>query len=154
MKISFLAVVLLLYHFCFDFYFWHTDYVNFDFNWCSVFIESYTWKRFESSKSLLVRFAPRGKNIPTLHQNFWFPPTSYCHLENPVYREKIEICIWFLYWCKTRKHWERKILFLVFCLLLFSFWPLAVAGRVLWNRVCLSFCPSFCLSGRFMEFYQ
>ena len=81
-------------------------------------------------------------------------PTSYRHLENPVYREKIEICIWFLYWCKTRKHWERKILFLAFCLLLFSFWPLAVAERVLWNRACLSFRPSFCLSGRFMEFYQ
>ena len=31
-----------------------------------------------------------------------------------------------------------------------SFWAPGRAGRVLWNRVCLSFSPSFRLSGQFL----
>ena len=43
--------------------FGHLGHVNFDFNWCSVFTESYfkLWKRFKSPKPLLLRFPSPGK---------------------------------------------------------------------------------------------
>ena len=49
---------MLLLH-CFNFIlFGHTGHVNFDFNWCSVFTDSYfqLWERMELSKSLILRF--------------------------------------------------------------------------------------------------
>ena len=61
---------LFLYHFNFNFIiFVHKEYANFHFNRCSVFTECcfWLWKRFEWSKSLLVRFplhCPTGEDSP------------------------------------------------------------------------------------------
>ena len=64
-KTSYLAVVTALVPFCFNFiFFWLTGHANFDFNWCSILTECcfQLCKRFESSKSLLLRFSTSSEN--------------------------------------------------------------------------------------------
>ena len=83
---------LLLFHFCFNFIlFGHLGHVNFDFNWCSVFTESWfqLWKTFGSSKSLLLRFpSPCKKIAPSkISSEVGEPnpsPTPYRYLDNPA----------------------------------------------------------------------
>ena len=62
-----------MYHFCFNvILFGLTVHANFGFNWCSVFTESYFyhWKRFDWSKSLLLRFPlPVKKILPNKISN-------------------------------------------------------------------------------------
>ena len=79
---------LLLYHFYLNFIlFVHSDYVNFNCNQCSIFTEPcfQLWKRFEWSKSLLVRFLQSNKKLP-LKQNLQlsslgeFSPNPEYHL--------------------------------------------------------------------------
>ena len=68
-----------MYHFCFNFIlFGHIDCTNFGFNWCSVFTESYfeLWKRFDWSKSLILRLLPPGKKVPP-SKTSKFPCTPY-----------------------------------------------------------------------------
>ena len=70
---------LLLLHFWFNcILFGHTSYVNFHFNWCSVFAVGCfeLGKRFEWPKSLLLRFPSPGKKIP--------PPVKFPIPPNPL----------------------------------------------------------------------
>ena len=84
----------LLFHFCFNFILLgHLGHVNFSFNWCSVFTESCfsLWKRFQSSKSVLLRFPLPGKYPPPSKISNPPPnwgggihlPTPYDYLQNP-----------------------------------------------------------------------
>ena len=74
----------LLYYFCFNFrLFRHTGHANFDFKWCSVFIESFekcsNCQNHSTSSLYLV------KNPPS-QQNFWSspPPPVQGNLPTPL----------------------------------------------------------------------
>ena len=67
-KALFLAVVIVLYHFYFNFVlFVHVGHANFDFNQCSLLTEwcFQLFKRLELSKSLLLRFSPPDEKSPS-----------------------------------------------------------------------------------------
>ena len=55
--------------------FGHIADVNFDLNWCSAFTENrfQLWKRFESSKSFLIRFPSSSKKISPPSVKFQIP---------------------------------------------------------------------------------